>query len=339
MTPRLTIVMPLKGRPVFTLRFLWHANRARMPFRILIADGEVRPPLSDILENAREHFPDIDIEYVRYPDDANFSRYFAKMHDAVRRVRTPYVMLADNDDFLGRTGIERAIGFLDSHPDYVCCGGGIAGFSVHAPRSAPLGKLLGPINRMTYSYTGDFNPEEISSDDMRARVLSGFHCQWLYYAVNRPPALELVWKEVVEMDFSTFHVLERYSTLRMLTLGKAHRDQAVISYLKQDDNSMAGHWATSERAPSASFVYHLLRSRFSSDFAGSVERVARAVSEAGGGDAEEIAEQLRLVAEPFYERLFRNNYGARNSGAAKAAQLCAIARRAAKYALQAHRCI
>lgn len=86
MTPRLTIVLPLKGRPLFTLRFLWHANRARMPFRFLIADGEVRPPLSDILENADKHFPELDIEYVRYPDDIGFSRYFAKMHDAVRRM-------------------------------------------------------------------------------------------------------------------------------------------------------------------------------------------------------------------------------------------------------------
>ena len=135
MTPRLTIVLPLKGRPLFTLRFLWHANRARMPFRFLIADGEVRPPLGEILENSRELFPHLDIEYVRYPDDANWGRYFEKMRDALRRVRTPYVMLADNDDFLAPAGIERCMEFLDSRPDYACCAGGIAGFSLYAPLS------------------------------------------------------------------------------------------------------------------------------------------------------------------------------------------------------------
>ena len=123
----------LKGRLEFTLRFLFMRIASVCRFGSLIADGEVRPPLCDILENAREHFQENDIEYVQYPDDNGFGRYFAKMHDALRRVNTPYVMLADNDDFLAATGIERTMDFLDLHPDYVCCGGGIAGFSSARP--------------------------------------------------------------------------------------------------------------------------------------------------------------------------------------------------------------
>jgi glycosyltransferase domain-containing protein len=312
MAPRLTIVLPLKGRPLFTMRFLFHANRERMPFRFLIADGEVRPPLCDILENAREHFPNLDIEYVRYPDDTGFSRYFAKMHDALRRVRTPYVMLADNDDFLAPAGIERMVDFLDAHPDYVCCGGSIAGFSLYAPLSAPPGKLLGPVNRLTYSYTPDSSPQEVRSADVRARVQSGFHCYWFFYSVYRPRALELVWKEIVEIDFSNFHALELYSTLRTLTLGKARQDQTVTSYLKQSDAGAGWHWATSEAAPSASFVYHLLRSRFSADFSAMIERISRAVAEADGSNAGDIAEQLCLSAEQFVDGIIRNHYGLTN---------------------------
>lgn len=312
MIPRLTIVLPLKGRPLFTLRFLWHANRARMPFRFLIADGEVRPPLAEMLENSREQFPHLDIEYVRYPDDSNWSRYFEKMHDALRRVRTPYVMLADNDDFLAPAGIERCMEFLDSHPDYVCCAGGIAGFSLYAPLRAPPGKLLGSLNRLTYSYAPDSSPEEVRSDDVRARVQSGFNCYWFFYSVYRPRALELVWKEIVETGFSNFHALELYSTLRTLTLGKARQDQTVTSYFKQSDAGAGWHWATSEAAPSASFVYHLLRSRFSADFSAMIDRLSRAVAEADGGDAGESTEQLRLFAEQFVDQIIRNHYGLTN---------------------------
>ena len=50
MTQRLTIVMPLRGRPLFTLRFLWHANAARLPYKFILADGEVRPELSRLLD-------------------------------------------------------------------------------------------------------------------------------------------------------------------------------------------------------------------------------------------------------------------------------------------------
>ena len=37
----------------------------------------------------RKLFPNIDVEYIRYPDDTDFGRYFAKMTDALQRVRTP----------------------------------------------------------------------------------------------------------------------------------------------------------------------------------------------------------------------------------------------------------
>jgi hypothetical protein len=113
----------------------------------------------------------------------------------------------------------------------------------------------------------------------------------------------------MELDFSNFHLGELYGTLRTLTLGKARQDHTVTSYFKQSDTAVGWHWATSEAAPSASFVYHLLRSRFSADCSAMIERVSRAVAEADGSDAEEIAEQLRLSAEPFVDRIIRNNYG------------------------------
>ena len=109
--PRLTIILPLKGRYLFTLRFLWHANRARLPYPIVIADGQVRPALAKILENSREHFANLDVTYLRYPDDIDYHSYLFKMVDALRRVKTPYAMLADNDDFIARAGTERSLEF------------------------------------------------------------------------------------------------------------------------------------------------------------------------------------------------------------------------------------
>ena len=61
---RLTIVLPLKGRALFTLRFLWHANKVRLPYRFLIADGQVDPVLAELLEMPHVLFPNIDVEYI-----------------------------------------------------------------------------------------------------------------------------------------------------------------------------------------------------------------------------------------------------------------------------------
>lgn len=309
MAPRLTILLPLKGRPLFTLRFLWQANRERMPFRFLIADGEVRSPLSDILENSGEHFPQLDIEYVRYPDDSSFSLYFAKMYDAMRRVRTPYVMLADNDDLLGPTGIERAADFLDSHSDYVCCGGGIAGLSIRTSPQAPLGLLLGTISKLNFRYAPDSTPDDISANTALERALAAFGSHWIYYAVYRTPAQEIISKELAEMDLTALQLMERFCAMRALTLGKARLDQTVISYFKQADTSSGGHWTTSEPAPTRSFVYHLLRSRFSSDFAAIAERISHAVVAADGGDAADVGDHIRSVAEPWLEYQIRSHYG------------------------------
>lgn len=283
-----TIVMPLKGRIEFTLRFLRHVELCRMPFRFFLADGLVRG-LKDKLQ-----FPEVNIRYIPYPDDIDWNRYFRKLHDAISRVETPFVMMAENDDFLGAQGIKDAVDFLCTHSDYVCCGGGVAGFSINEG-------LLGPLSRLSYSYTGDCKGDG-DSDDVKARVLSGFKCNWLFYAVYRTEVLKAIWEEIVDMNPSNFYVTEHFQTLRALSLGKAHLIQSVTNYFKQANTSLAGHWRTSESAPEASFVYHFLRSRFNSDFDTMIERIAQ---------DEEFAEQLRLAAEPWLGRLFENNYGLR----------------------------
>ena len=63
----LTIVLTLKGRDLFTLRWLWHANKFHIPFKILIADGEVNPLIRALLVQGNL-FPNLQIEYREYSD-------------------------------------------------------------------------------------------------------------------------------------------------------------------------------------------------------------------------------------------------------------------------------
>ncbi len=172
MSSRLTIVLPLKGRPLFTLRFLWHANACRMPFHFLLADGEVRPDLASVLDNAKSIFPNLDLEYVKYPDDVDFVRFFSKLHDAVSRAPTPYVMLADNDDFLMPAGIKKSVAFLDSAPDYVSCGGGVTGFAVPWAKGEPNPGLVGPFNRFSFRYAAEDRSEDFGQKSVTQRLRS-----------------------------------------------------------------------------------------------------------------------------------------------------------------------
>ncbi len=278
MTPRMTIVLPLKGRYLFTLRFLWHANKVGLPYRFLIADGQVHPALAAILENAKAVFPALDIDYVRYPDDADFSQFYLKMSDAVARVRTPYAMLADNDDFLVRSGIERSLDFLDAHPDYVCCGGGLAGFSVYCGLGNRDNGLTGQPNRYAYRYTVHDRSADFSSESAVERLRAGSRNWWTYYAVYRTPALAAMCREIVEIDFSDLQLHEFYCAMRTMTLGKARSEAATIAYMRQYGTSM-------QASLRKDWVHHLLRSRFTSDFAALVERISAQAAAADGGDA------------------------------------------------------
>src|SRR5665647_722317 len=280
--PRLTIVLPLRGRHLFTLRFLWHANKARIPYRILIADGQVHPSLARILENSRESFPHLDIEYVHYPDDASFRHFYAKMSDAAQRVRTPYAMVVDNDDFLSFGGIEAAIAFLDANSDYVCSSGRVAGFSVYSGLDNPSGGLRGRLNRL-YTY---HHSEDVTSPKVAERVRQGALRLWIYYSVIRTQALATVNREMVELDFSDLQIFEAFHVMRALTLGKARADQSTVSYLRQYGTSL-------NLSFKKDWVHHLVRSRFTSDVQALVDRISGAAAKADAADAGIIAEDVR----------------------------------------------
>jgi len=302
MSPRLTILLPLKGRSLFTLRFLWHANANRLPYHFLIADGEVRPWVAALLTDAKGLFPSLSLEYRRYPDDKTFSDFYAKMYDALCHVRTPYVMVADNDDFLIRSGIDRSIEFLDECSDYLCCGGGIAGFSVYSRPDDQNPGLSGPFNKFAFRYAAEDRSRDFGFESVAERLYAGGQYSWGYYAVFRSHVLRDIWKEVVEINLSDLMMLEWFCGLRTLTLGKARSDASVIGYLRQ-------YWTSMRLSFPEDWVHHLLRSRFTSDFTTLIERLSASAARSDNASAAEIGERLRETFDRWYRGFLRHNYG------------------------------
>ena len=284
----LTLLMPLKGRHLFTLRFLWQANKASLPYPIVIADGEVHPVIAGLLEDPAT-FPNLAIEFIRYPDDTSFGRFYEKMADATARIRTPFVMMVDNDDFIIPSGVERCIDFLSAHEDYVCCGGGVAGFALKENSSPTLQNLTGPINRLAYRYSPNYKSRDLAASSLSERVLDGYaDYMTTYYNVFRTAAMATICRECAEMNFSDLEVHESYFAMRTLTLGKARSDASCISYFRQYGTSMGS-------AFKKDWVHHLLRSRFTSDFDCMVNRISSAIAAADGIDPAPIAEEIREI--------------------------------------------
>lgn len=183
------------------------------------------------------------------------SDYFAAVAKAVAEVATPYCMRADDDDFLGFTGIERALDFLDANPDHVAAAGLTAGFTV-----CGVQKPHGALNRRYLYYTA----HDLSQPSAASRIEMGGLELWVYYAVHRTQALQTVTRDIARINFSDLLLYEAFHVMRTLNLGKVHLDRRSISYFRQTGTSTSGpdnrNWASS-----------FLSSNFTTDLTAMVE--------------------------------------------------------------------
>lgn len=127
---RVTVILTLFGRHEFTPRWMCHARRELRGARLLVADGshdELPADSREAMDRARDGLA---IDYIRYPADRGVADYQRKLGDAIGRVRTPYVMLADNDDLHCGDGVRRAVRALDADDGLATARGRVAGMTV-----------------------------------------------------------------------------------------------------------------------------------------------------------------------------------------------------------------
>lgn len=261
----LTILLTLKGRHFHTLRWIWHANHIHLPFHIVVADGEVNPIVANLLDNS-SNFPNLSYDYQRYLD-GSFSDFYAKCSDAIRKVRTPFVMMSDNDDFPMPSGILRAIGFLRQEREYVCSSGAVAGFGINSDGKGIQPNVVGKLNNLLFNFLDTYSFGNVNHQSVIDRIkFAAKKSSILYYHVFRTEALRLVFDEIRELDFSDLQIHETFIAFRALTLGKAHLDETCVSYIRQIGTSTPYHFRTN-------WASHLLRSRFTSDFSAMVSYV------------------------------------------------------------------
>jgi glycosyltransferase domain-containing protein len=274
----LTIVLPIKDRHDFTRRFL----HQQLPYKILIADGSKN--------KSSVWWSDLDVEYIAYPHDETLSHYHTKMADALSRVTTPYAMLADDDDFVLRSGTDKAIEFLDNNPDYVCCGGGLGGFSLYGNSAS------GKINRWSYRYTLYDKSLNIGQSSALDRLRYGARNWWSYYAVFRTSILQTITQEIKEIDFSELQLREFYYALRTLTLGKAYSDPTTMAHFRQYYITMGGF--------EHDWVHRLLRSNFNRDISCLIDRISSQTE-----NAEQAKELLLAIFEQWLIEFLTIYYG------------------------------
>lgn len=231
----LTVVLILKGRPTFTRRWLAYA-KAYLNYPILVADGSSDEDSAGTAVLCRELAASgFAVEYVRYPYDANLSLFYSKLADAIGRVRTPYVALADNDDFFWPESLAACVEFLESNPDHVACGGRMVGFTVD---DESQGRLYG--RRVAFhSPAVSFSSLRQKSAAERVRAhFARYHPTW--YDVQRVEVLKKAVETLRVADPTNVFLVELWTSFLAAAAGPiGHLPRAYLFRQRDTPTSAA----------------------------------------------------------------------------------------------------
>lgn len=203
--PVLTVLLTLFGRHEFTERWFAHAAVELAGSRVLVADGSHDDHAATMVREAAARHPALHVEYQRFPPDHGVADYQRKLARALAGVRTPYTMLADNDDFHIGAGVTAAVALLDSQRALVSARGRVAHLVARSPRP---GRLFPVHAAAAHAFDYEFaQPLDAPSATTRLRA-HGRRYAPSWYAVMRTPLAQRWSAALAERPFEDLGLME-----------------------------------------------------------------------------------------------------------------------------------
>jgi len=203
----LTIVIPTINRPQLLKRALdyWGVT----DYSVIVADGSESAFSGDLPDN------------VRYIHDA-ISRPWERWHDALCQVKTPYVAVCGEDDFLSMNGVKQCLEFLNSNKDYVSAQGHGVEFTVDGMDNIAVGAFMEKRAGM-----------HIDADTADERMHQLFEEVYMFqmFSVYRTHMLQLVLASVKKQKNMTY--VELGAAMIPTIFGK-HRILPVFYYAREN---------------------------------------------------------------------------------------------------------
>ena len=214
-------------------------NDVCCPHRILIADGGKD---RDIEEDLRDHgnYENLDYEYIRYPYDSCLEDYYKKLDDAISQVQTPYILLADNDDFYLLDRVSEILDALDNDKDIVGARGRHVNFTVYDVNQQENNNVNGThylaITNEGPSIDANTSVERI---EKLCENMSRYDYYMNWYCIFRAEAVKTAWKNMLDIK-----VKEAVFVEILLGIFLVERGKIVVLpfdfYLRQSGTSQAG---------------------------------------------------------------------------------------------------
>jgi glycosyltransferase domain-containing protein len=282
----LTVIIPLKNRAPYTMRMMAYMDKVAFPFKVLLADGGNENDLSVIL-SSKSIFPQVDYEYIKYPYDNSYSDYYLKMVDVLSRVKTPLVVMGDNDDFFCVQGLWNSIEFMKTHLDYSICRGEIFRFQFNKKtENNDLNGIYGEINKCQKLYSAASIVHQQASQRIKEHFIN-YAPTW--YDVHRTDQLNHYFKILSDLNIKDIYLAELLISFMAITAGKAKR--ASYPYLLRQGNAKG---STNARENKNNDIFdRMLLETWSSDFNKFIGAIADELSSQEAINKEEAARAIK----------------------------------------------
>jgi glycosyltransferase domain-containing protein len=224
----LTIILLLKGRDAFTIRWFEYAKKFKLSCKVIVADGGVDNGVENELRNNKFHLF-VNYDYVRYPYDKNLKIFYAKLQDALMKVETQYVLLASNDDFYFFDALESSVHFLNENPEFVTSRGEIWDFNVI---SSPSGFKISNDKDHVYGDLGSvkrlyFHPTVLGDSAMDRVVDYSLKSHSVFHDVIRTKNLKEACGALVKSKINDIRFFESFIAFFISCHGKIHRGREL----------------------------------------------------------------------------------------------------------------
>jgi len=215
----LTIVVPLKGRTAFTKRFLKFCHVSRCPFPVLLLDGGGENNLAE--EAMKYDF----VKYWRCPYDDNIATFVSKLAYGMSLVKTPYAVMASDDDFFDAAGFVEAVDWLQHHPGWVSICGDVKSFSVSQD-----GKTIFPGKSVYTKPSAAGN----SPDEIIQNCYKHFHSYW--HNITKTPVLKATFDLMKTTELDDFKFVSMLQSGLTACFGQVKRNNAISYYYHQTNS-------------------------------------------------------------------------------------------------------
>ncbi len=227
-----TILLTIFNRVDYTNKWLDFAEQSKIPFKIFISDGGNIKNIKQRLNLKKRR---LNITYKKFKYYKNYNHLYEKFFESVKKIKTKYIFIADDDDYIFSNSILKSAKFLDKNKQFSC----VKGINCLGEMIRNNDKILA----LSLRNEGKKKYKSITSNIPDLRLIEFYKKGHLsiYNALHRKKSLLKTFKILNSRNFFNLFVTELIFCLSVIYNGKVARINH-LDYIKMDNTNQSSSY-------------------------------------------------------------------------------------------------